>query len=99
MEIGGFIFVIIVLVVVVWILFKLKFFQHKILLFLLILLIVVSFCSFNFAFKGEDISIKSVSDVGRVAKLYFSWLTNALNNMKVITNQVIKMNWESNKTT
>jgi hypothetical protein len=99
MEIGGVIFVIAVLIVAIWVLFKLRVVQHKFLLLFLILLIAISFFSFNFAFRGEDISIKNVSDIGRIGKLYFSWLGNAINNMKVITNQAIKMNWEGNKTT
>ncbi|PIN77203.1 hypothetical protein COV15_02840 [Candidatus Woesearchaeota archaeon CG10_big_fil_rev_8_21_14_0_10_34_12] len=99
MEIGIVIFVIAILIAAVWVFFKLKVIQHKFLLLFLIFLIVASFFSFRFAFKGEDISIKNPSDVGKISKLYFSWLTSAFNNFKTLTNQAIKMNWEGNKTT
>ena len=98
MEIGVIIFVIAILIVAVWAFFKLKVVQHKFLLLFLIFLIIASFFSFRFAFKGEDISIKNVSDIGKVGKLYFSWLTTAFSNVKSLTNQAIKMNWEGNKT-
>jgi hypothetical protein len=50
------------------------------------------------AFKGESITISNFSDVSRAAQIYMSWFGNAFDNMKIITTQAIKMDWETNKT-
>ncbi|MCL5018349.1 MAG: hypothetical protein M1416_01115 [Candidatus Pacearchaeota archaeon] len=98
MEMGVIFFIVAVLIVAVWVLFKLKAVQHKFITFLLIVLILFSFFSFYLAFNGKDISIKKISDLEKVTNLYFSWLGNVFNNMKFITTQAVKMNWEGNKT-
>jgi len=61
-------------------------------------LILFAFVSFTSAFDGRDISIKSISDVGKIVKIYFSWFGNVFNNLQVITAQAINMNWQGNKT-
>ncbi len=91
-------FIIAILIAAVWLLFGFKRVKHKILSIFLIALILFSFFSFNVVFKGKEISIKNVSDLGNIAKLYFSWLGNALGNMKIITGQAVKMDWQGNKT-
>jgi hypothetical protein len=93
------IFIIVVLIVTIWIIFGFKKVKHKFFALFLIALILFSFFSFNAAFGGKDISINSISDLGGVAKLYFSWLVNVFNNMKVITTQAVKMDWRGNETT
>jgi hypothetical protein len=98
MEMSVVFFVIGVLILSVFVMFKMKAIQHKFMTVFLISLILFSFFSFYFAFKGKDISIKTVSDIGKVTKLYFSWLGGVFNNMKILTTQAIKMNWQSNKT-
>lgn len=99
MELGAIFFVIGVLIVAVWCIFKVKGFQHKFVTIFLIALILFSFFSFYLAFHGKGVSIKNISDIEKVAKLYFSWLGNVFGNMKVLTGQAIKMNWQGNKTT
>ncbi|MCK9595776.1 hypothetical protein M0R19_01165 [Candidatus Pacearchaeota archaeon] len=90
--------IIAILIVAIWVIFILKRVQHKFITLFLIALLLFSFVSFTMVFRGKDISIKSASDVGKLAGAYFSWLGHAFSNLKVITSQVIKMDWETNKT-
>lgn len=92
-------FFIAALVLAVWFLFGFKRFKHRLLAIFLIVLILFSFFSFSVAFKGEEISIKNISDLGRIAKIYFSWLGNLFGNVKTLTGQAVKMDWQGNKTT
>ena len=98
MELSVIFFVMIILIFAVWLIFKLKGFQHKFLTIFLIGLILFSFVSFSLVFQGQDASIKNVSDIDKVTKLYFSWLGSIFNNMKMLTTQAIKMDWQGNKT-
>ena len=84
-----------VLVLMVWAVFGFKTTQNKIISFLLIGLIIFSFVSFNMA-VGENVSISNFSDLKNVGKIYFSWLGNAVNNIKIITAQAIKLDWKGN---
>lgn len=99
MVTGVIIFIIAVLAIAIWVMFGFKSMKHKFFAIFLIALILFSFLSFNFVFKGKDISINNVSDLGNIVKIYFSWLGGVFNNIKIITSQVIKMNWKGNSTT
>jgi hypothetical protein len=92
-------FVIVALIIAIWLLFGFKRIKYKLLAVFLIALVLFSLFSFIIAFKGEEVSIKNISDFGRVSKIYFSWLGNFFRNIKIITGQVVSMNWQGNKTT
>ena len=92
-------FIIAVLIAAIWIIYGFKRIRHKFLAIFLIALILFSFLSFNAVFGGKDISIKNVSDIGKAVKLYFFWLGSIFGNLKTITANAVKMDWNSNKTT
>ncbi len=98
MEIGIILFIIGILTVAVWIIFAFGRMKHKFLTFLLIALVLFSIISFNLVFKGKDISVESISDLGGLVKIYFSWLGGVFSNIKTITTQAIKLDWQTNKT-
>ncbi len=98
MALSVVVFVIAILIVAIWSLYGLKRIKHKFLAIFLIALVLFSFLSFGVVFGEKDISIKNVSDLGNVAKLYFSWLGSIFGNMKSITANAVKMNWQGNKT-
>jgi hypothetical protein len=87
-------------VVVIGILFSVKFkkLKHEIFAVFLIAVLLIGVFSFFMAFKGRDISVKSIPDLEKAVKIYFSWFGNAVHNVKIITAQVVKMNWQGNKT-
>ncbi len=98
MAVNVIIFVIAVLVVAIWIIYGLKRIKHKFLAIFLIALVLFSFLSFGVVFGGKDISINDVSDLGNVAKLYFSWLGSVFSNVKSVTTNAIGMDWQGNNT-
>jgi hypothetical protein len=93
------IFIIAILIVVIWLTFGFKRVRHKFFALFLIALILFSFFSFTAAFGGKELSVTGFSDIGKIAGIYFSWLANSFNNLKLITTQAIKMDWQTNKTT
>ncbi|VVB84089.1 Uncharacterised protein [uncultured archaeon] len=96
---GVTILIIVALIVLVLVLVRFKKLKHEFTAFVLIALILLAFFSFNLAFKGKDISVNNVSDIENVIKTYFLWFGNAFSNVKDITAQAVKMDWQSNKTT
>ena len=92
------IFLIIALVVAVYLLFEVKRMKHKFFAFFLIALILFGFFSFNLVFKGEEIPLDNITDLGNAAKLYFNWIAYAFNNVKVLTANVIETDWKGNET-
>jgi uncharacterized protein YacL len=98
MAIGVVVLLIAVLIIAILTLLRFKKLKHEIFAFFLIILMLFAFFSFSMAFKGESITISNFSDVSRAAQIYLSWFGNAFDNMKIITTQAIKMDWETNKT-
>ena len=98
MVLGLPLFVIAILIVAVWLLFGFKRMKHKFFAISLIALLLFSFFTFNVAFKGKEISVNNASDLGKMFKIYFSWLGNIFGNMKTITGNVIEMDWQGNNT-
>jgi hypothetical protein len=92
-------FVIVGLIAAIWLLFGFKRMKHKLFAIILIAIVLFVFFSFNFAFNGKEISINSVSDLGKTFRVYFSWFGNIFGNLKTITGQAVKMDWYGNKTT
>ncbi len=98
MALNVIIFIVAVLAIGIWLLFGFKRIKHKLFAIFLIALLLFSFLSFKAVFNGKEISIKSISDLGNMAKLYFSWLGNVFGNMKSLTGEAVKMSWKSNST-
>jgi len=98
MAVGVIVLLVAVFIVIVLTLLRFKKLKHEIFAFFLILVILFAFFSFTVAFKGKDVTISNFSDVANAAKIYFSWFGNAFDNIKIITAQAVKMNWEGNKT-
>lgn len=92
------VFVMAILIITILLTWELKKMRHKLFAVLLIGLILFGFFSFNAVFKGKEIKIENLTDLGNVVKLYFSWLGTAFNNIKVITTQAINMDWKGNST-
>jgi len=98
MVVGITFLIIAVIVIGIWLLFGFKRMKHKFIAILLIGLFLFGFFSFNVAFKGEKISVNNVSDLGKIFKVYFSWLGAAFGNLRTITGQAVKMDWSGNQT-
>jgi multisubunit Na+/H+ antiporter MnhB subunit len=88
-----------VAIVAILILVRIKKLKHELFAIFLIAVILFGVFSFSLAFKGKDVSISDMPSLEKAVKIYFSWFGNAVNNAKVITGQIVKMNWQGNKTT
>jgi hypothetical protein len=89
---------VIVLVVVIWLFIEFKRFRHKMLAVFLILLILFTYFSFAAVVKDKGLDLKTFEGMKDAGKLYVLWLGNAFKNVKVVTSNVIDMNWEVNGT-
>ena len=98
MELGIIIVGVVVLVILIYVLTEVKRTKHKIFAMFLIALILFTAFSFYVVFNGKNISVKSLSDIEKMGNMYFSWLANTFNNIKIITTNAIQMNWQGNKT-
>ena len=93
MEVGITLFIVAILVITIWVIFEMKRFKHKLFAILLIALILFTYIGFNTSLKDEDIDFKTSAGLTEGFKLYFSWLTSVAKNLKLITTNVIKMDW------
>jgi hypothetical protein len=70
-----------------------KHFKHRVTAIVLILLLFFAYASVANIIKNNSIDIKTPSGVFQVAKLYFSWLGYVFGNVRVVTGNVIRMDW------
>jgi hypothetical protein len=88
---------IVVLIVAIWLIIEFKRFRHKILAVFLIVLILFTYFSFSAVIKDKGLDLKTFDGMKQAGKLYFVWLGHAFNNMKVVTSNVIGMDWKGNE--
>jgi len=84
-----------ILVIAIWVIIELKRFKHKIFAIFLIMLLLSAYVSVSFVFKGKDMDFKTVSGVINASKIYLSWLSSALGNVRILTSNAINMDWKS----
>jgi len=98
MAIGITFFIVAALIIAIWLLIEVKRFKHKIFAIFLICLILFTYLSFSYTLSGQDINLKTIPGLTEAGKLYFVWLGSMFNNLKVVTANVIDMNWKGNVT-
>jgi ABC-type microcin C transport system permease subunit YejE len=89
---------VLILVVAIWLIIEFKRFRHKILAVFLILLILFTYFSFAGVVKDKNLDLKTFDGMKEAGKLYFVWLGHAFKNVKVVTSNVIDMDWRMNET-
>jgi len=67
--------------------------RHKISAIFLVLLLLFAYLSVFSVIRANGIDIKSPSGVFQVVKVYFSWLGYMFDNVKVLTGNVVRMDW------
>jgi len=98
MGVGITIFIIAALVIAIWVIIELKRVRHKIFALFLIGLILFLYFSATFVFKEQEIDFQTIPGITTAAKLYFSWFGSIFANVKTITTNAIRMNWQGNET-
>ena len=85
------------IVIVIWVLIEFKRLEHKLFAYFLIGLVLVVAASFSLVTSSYDIDYGSASGLLTAGKVYFSWLGSAFTNVKTITTQAVKLDWEMNE--
>ncbi|MEK6945240.1 MAG: hypothetical protein AABW63_00410 [Nanoarchaeota archaeon] len=99
MALGATIFIIIVLIAAIWITLEFKRARHKIFAIFLIALILFTYFSFTTAIKGQNVDLGSTSGMVKAVGLYFGWLGHLFGNLKTITANAVRMDWNNNNST
>ena len=68
-------------------------FKHKFWVIAIILLLLFIIFSFSKVASNNSVSLGSPSGIFSAVQLYFSWLGQAFDNIKVITGNMIRMDW------
>jgi len=98
MAMNWFLMIFIGIIVLIFIFSKILGIKQNIFTFIIVALVLFSFLSLVLAFNGKDISMNSFGDLKDAGAVYFSWLSNAFSNVKIITTEAIKMDWQTNNT-
>jgi len=95
--IGGVaLFILAALIITIWVLIEIKRMKHKVFAIFLISLILFGYISAGFVFREKEVDFKTVPGLINAGKIYFSWLVSVAGNFKVITSDVINMDWKTN---
>jgi hypothetical protein len=97
MVIGKFsLFVLAVFIILIWVLFEVKRMRHRLFAIFFVGFMLFTYFSAYFVFQSEDINYKTIPGLISAGKIYFSWLSNVFGNLKIVTANVIQMDWGSN---
>ena len=95
---GTTLIIISLIIIIVWVLLEIKRFRHKIFLISFVVLMVFLYIGVITVLHNKQINVKSVSGVISFMKIYFSWLSSVVMNLKSISANVVQMNWFQNIT-
>ena len=90
--------IVIVAIIVIFALVKTKYLKHKLSWVIIIVVALLLYFGYVFAVSGKDIDYKSIDGMQTAVKLYVAWLGHAFDNSKIITANVVKMDWKGNQT-
>ena len=88
----------IVLVLLIFAFVKIKYIKHKLSWIIVILLILFFYVGFIASTFGKDLDLNSTEGLKSAVKIYLSWMGNAFGNVKSITGEAIKKDWQTNIT-
>lgn len=87
------IIVLIAISVAIYVIIEVRRFKHKLFAIFLILMLVLSYASFAFVFRGKDVDYTSMDGLTNAGKIYLSWLGSVFHNVRIITSNVINLDW------
>ena len=86
--------IIIILLILVFAFLKMRHIKHKFIAIFIIILLIFFYTSASSLFSGQNIDWKSFSGLEKASHLYFSWLANSFSNLKSLTGNAVKMDWQ-----
>ena len=96
--IGVVLVILVVIIAFIYFFIEFKRMRHKAFAIFLISIILFLFITSTVVLRGKDVDLKTVQGLFKAVKIYFSWLGSVLGNMKSITTNAIKMDWNGNQT-
>lgn len=93
--IGVIIFLVTILLVGIWVYIEIQKVKHKALAIFFIALLLFVYLTGAFVLKDKNVNFRSVSGIMSASKIYFSWLGTVFVNLKTITSNAMKLNWEN----
>ena len=75
-----------------------KHWKHRMTAILIILFLLFVGLTFLKVSSNNSLDFKSPAGILSAAKIYFSWLVQVFNNVKIITGNVVRMDWSGNLT-
>ena len=87
-----------VIVVIIFLLVKARYIKHKLVWVLIFIFIFFFYVSFVWSGISKNVDLKTFEGAKIAGKVYLAWLTNAFNNLKIITGDALNMNWNINRT-
>ncbi len=89
-------FVIVASIIAIWIFAEIKRVKHKIFAIAIILMLLFFYFSFTSVFKNRNIDFMSIDGLVIASEIYFSWITSFFGNIKTITSNALKIDFEKN---
>ncbi len=69
--------------------------RHRIWIIAIILLALFLYTSVTLIYSNSKVELSTAEGIFQAGKVYLGWLGNGFQNLKVITGNVIKMDWAS----
>lgn len=91
--------IIAVLIILAFVFLRMKHIKHKVFLVLIIIVLLFFYTTSSKILSEYDINWKSVSGMEKGLKVYFAWMGGIFDNLKVITSNAIKLDWEAKNRT
>ena len=84
------------LVILAFLFLRVRHLKNRVYLLILILAILFVYVTASRVLASHNLDWKSVSDIGKAVKLYFSWLGSTAGNFKTIAGNAVNLDWKIN---
>jgi len=87
-----------VIVVAIFLMVKAKYIKHKLFWVLIFIFILLFYISFVLSGISKSVNLTTFEGLKTASTIYLAWLSNAFDNIKTITGELIHMDWNINRT-
>ena len=90
--------IVIAIILVIFVLIKMRYVKHKLGWLIILGVVLMLYIGFLASTSGKNINYDSWDGTQTAIKLYLSWMGHNINNLKTITANAIKLDWNPNVT-
>ncbi|MEA3329914.1 MAG: hypothetical protein U9Q06_04175 [Nanoarchaeota archaeon] len=83
------------IIAIIFVYVKFHYIKHKLYWLFIIFGILFIYLTFMASIFGQDLNLTTSNGLEQAGQLYWSWMGNAFDNVKTLTTNAIKMNWET----